>query len=51
MTDHSLVEIGSAFGGRNHATVLHALSQVEKMTKASEDTRRVISNLQRKIRG
>lgn len=51
MTDHSLVEIGSAFGGRNHATVLHALSQVEKLSKANEDTRRTISNLQRKIRG
>lgn len=33
LTDHSLHEIGEAFGGRNHATVLHAHRLVtEKLT-------------------
>ena len=29
MTDKSLPEIGEAFGGRGHATVLHAVSRIE----------------------
>ncbi len=51
MTEHSLVEIGAAFGGRNHATVLHAVSQVKSSVDSNEDARRVVSNLKRKIHG
>lgn len=31
LTDHSLPEIGSAFGGRDHTTVLHACRKVEEL--------------------
>lgn len=29
LTDHSLPEIGHGFGGRNHATVIHAINRVD----------------------
>jgi chromosomal replication initiator protein len=31
LTDHSLPEIGSAFGGRDHTTVLHACRKMEEL--------------------
>jgi len=41
LTDHSLPEIGNAFGGRDHTTVLHACRKVEELkrkdVKISED--------------
>ena len=51
MTDLSLMDIGNAFGGRNHATVLHAVSQVKKLCESSDDFRRNLSSLKRKIQG
>jgi chromosomal replication initiator protein len=37
LTNHSLPEIGDAFGGRDHTTVLHACRKVEELKEA--DTR------------
>ena len=41
LTNHSLPEIGNAFGGRDHTTVLHACKKVEELrgsdTKVDED--------------
>lgn len=51
MTDHSLVEIGAAFGGRNHATVLHAVNSVQADAKENEEFRRTLSTLKRKLKG
>ena len=51
MTELSLMDIGNAFGGRNHATVLHAVSQVKKLSETSDDFRRNLSTLKRKIQG
>ena len=34
LTNHSLPEIGSAFGGRDHTTVLHACRKVEELRKS-----------------
>ena len=31
LTEHSLQEIGAAFGGRDHGTVIHACKTVENM--------------------
>jgi len=37
LTDHSLPEIGEAFGGRDHTTVIHACKKVKELR--NEDTR------------
>ncbi|MEC7862539.1 MAG: chromosomal replication initiator protein DnaA [Verrucomicrobiota bacterium] len=44
MTDHSLVEIGRAFG-RDHGTVIHAVKKVETRMESSQDIRHKISIL------
>jgi chromosomal replication initiator protein len=37
LTDHSLPEIGEAFGGRDHTTVLHACRKIAELS--SKDAR------------
>ncbi len=45
LTKSSLNEIGDAFGGRDHGTVLHAHRLVKKRIKEEEKTRQVVSLL------
>ena len=45
LTKTSLSEIGSAFGGRDHGTVLHAHRLVRAKMQADEKTRNVVSFL------
>jgi len=40
LTDLSLPEIGQAFGGRDHTTVLHACRKIEELRKADQTIRR-----------
>jgi chromosomal replication initiator protein len=51
LTNHSLPEIGDAFGGRDHTTVLHACKRIKELreseTRMSED----YSNLLRTLTG
>ena len=49
LTKNSLMDIGDAFGGRDHGTVIHACSTVTQRM-ASEDFRRTISALIEKIK-
>ena len=49
LTDHSLPEIGSYFGGRGHATVIHACNKIENELKSNTKTQRVIEELKRFI--
>ncbi|MEM7565100.1 MAG: helix-turn-helix domain-containing protein, partial [Pseudomonadota bacterium] len=34
LTRHSLPEIGDAFGGRDHTTVLHATRKIKELTQS-----------------
>lgn len=48
MTDKSLPEIGRSFD-RNHATVLHAVKEVEKRQKTEENFKHTVSLLERQL--
>lgn len=47
LTNHSLPEIGEAFGGRDHTTVLHACRKIKELQEESADIREDTKNLHR----
>lgn len=47
LTNHSLPEIGEAFGGRDHTTVLHACRQIKLLCEKEADLAEDFSNLMR----
>ncbi len=47
LTDHSLPEIGDAFGGRDHTTVLHACRKVQELKAKDSRMNEDYSNLLR----
>jgi chromosomal replication initiator protein len=49
LTNHSLPEIGDAFGGRDHTTVLHACKQVKNLRGSSTDIAEDYNNLLRAL--
>lgn len=49
MTDCSQQDIGAAFGGRTHATVIHAIRQVDTMCQKNESVKQTISVLRRQL--
>jgi chromosomal replication initiator protein len=49
LTTASLNEIGDAFGGRDHGTVLHANRTIEEKMKADEKLRRIVNYLAEKL--
>jgi chromosomal replication initiator protein len=46
-----LVEIGNAFGGRDHSTVIHSLERVVEMVKEDPDFARRIQKVESALRG
>lgn len=48
-TDSSLKTIGLHFGGRDHSTVIHAISTVEERMQTSPKQKRVVEELHNKI--
>ena len=47
LTSHSLPEIGDAFGGRDHTTVLHACRKIEELKETNTDIQEDVKNLLR----
>lgn len=50
LTKHSLNEIGDAFGGRDHGTVLHAHRQVRDRMAKDERLRQLVASLDDQLR-
>ena len=49
LTNHPLKEIGEAFGGRDHGTVIYACRAVENVMEQDENVRRAVEFLSRQI--
>ncbi|MBP59804.1 MULTISPECIES: chromosomal replication initiator protein DnaA [Idiomarina] len=49
LTNHSLPEIGDAFGGRDHTTVLHACRKIQELKDAQHDIKEDYRNLIRTL--
>lgn len=49
LTNHSLPEIGNAFGGKDHTTVLHACRKIEELKKIDVDILEDYKNLLRTL--
>lgn len=49
LTNHSLPEIGDAFGGRDHTTVLHACRKVKSLRDESHEVKEDYQNLIRTL--
>ena len=44
-TNFSYKEIGYLFGGRDHSTVIYAISRIEKSIKKNKEVSRDINNI------
>jgi chromosomal replication initiator protein len=51
LTSHSLPEIGDAFGGRDHTTVMHACKRIKELLDLEQKIREDYSNLLRTLTG
>ena len=47
LTNHSLPEIGDAFGGRDHTTVLHACRKIKELKEENHEIKEDVQNLMR----
>ena len=50
LTKNSFPEIGMSFGQRDHTTVMHACSKVERQLESDANFRRVVNQLLDKIK-
>ena len=51
LTDHSLPEIGDAFGGKDHTTVLHACRKIRELVEADISVRDDYNYLSKALTG
>ena len=49
LTDMSLPQIGTAFGGRDHSTILHSCTEIERRMKEYPDLTRQVTDLRQMI--
>ncbi len=46
LTKHSLPEIGAAFGGKDHTTIMHSVKKVEEVLLKDEQIRKIVESIQ-----
>jgi chromosomal replication initiator protein len=51
LTKHSYPEIGRAFGGKHHTTVIHSVEKIESLVGSDETLQRLISELSESLQG
>jgi len=51
LTRHSYPEIGRAFGGKHHTTVIHSVEKIESLVGSDETLQRLISELSESLQG
>ncbi len=49
LTKNSLMEIGEAFGGRDHGTIIHAVKKMENLISTEDETKQAIEHLASKL--
>ena len=49
LTDESFERIGIEFGGKNHATVIHACNKIEKEMKLNSNLKEAINNIEKQL--
>ena len=49
LTQNSLMEIGEAFGGRDHGTIIHAVKKVTSLVETETDTREAVDHLSSRL--
>lgn len=45
LTNHSLPEIGAAFGGKDHTTILHAFKKIDALMSSDIETKKTVEQL------
>ena len=50
LTDKSLIEIGSSFGGRDYSTVIHSYEKIDKMRKEDKNFDKLVQQFEEQIR-
>ncbi len=45
LTSHSLPEIGAAFGGKDHTTILHACRKIENELNSNKEIQKIVEHL------
>ena len=45
VTTLSLPEIGAAFGGKDHTTILHAYKKIEKELETNNDLKKIVADV------
>ncbi|MDD3926231.1 MAG: chromosomal replication initiator protein DnaA [bacterium] len=50
MTEASLPDIGGQFGGKDHSTVIHACSQIKKLSLVDENLNKVLKTLTERLK-
>ena len=51
LTEASLPEIGTQFGGKHHTTVLHSVEKIEEVRKTDKDLNRLLNKLTEQLGG